>query len=196
MAYEGGRVWETTRIEEGYKANEPIAWKCVTEVEDRYLADHNGHTKGDVVKQTVFGNLIMNGGASVMWERLDTLNPSTSATGAALQGFSSGTCRIGVGASTATAAVTQTDLQSTANKAYKGMDATYPAHTDGTSSSGARQWQVKATFSTAQANFAWNEWAVFNSTTATKRMLNRKVQSLGTKSSAATRSITCTLSLS
>jgi hypothetical protein len=80
--------------------------------------------------------------------------------------------------------------------AYKIMTTGYPTHTTGTSTA-ARSAAFRATFSTAQANFAWQEWALFNSTVAaTRRMLNRKVQSLGTKTSAATRQITLTLTLS
>jgi hypothetical protein len=75
------------------------------------------------------------------------------------------------------------------------MDATYPQHTDGTTS-GAASIVFKSTFGTSDANYAWAEWGVFNSpTAATGRMLNRKVESLGTKSAAATWVITVTLSL-
>lgn len=43
-------------------------------------------------------------------------------------------------------------------------------------------WQ--STFSTSQANFAWNEWGIFNASAA-GTMLNRKTFSGGTKTSAA-----------
>jgi len=75
------------------------------------------------------------------------------------------------------------------------MDATFPSHTDGTSS-GSASIQFKSTFGTSDANWAWAEWGVFNSpTAATGRMLNRKVESLGTKTSAASWAMTVTLSL-
>jgi hypothetical protein len=59
------------------------------------------------------------------------------------------------------------------------MDATYPLHTDGTSSgSASATWS--ATWSISQALWIWNEWALFNSSTAaTGRMINRKVQQFG-----------------
>jgi hypothetical protein len=75
------------------------------------------------------------------------------------------------------------------------MNSTYPLHTDGVTS-GAASAVFQSTFGTAQANWAWQEWGIFNSATAsTGRMLNRKVESLGTKTSAAAWTLTLTLSL-
>ena len=187
------RLTESVRVEDGYAAVQPIQWRCVTEVEDHYLAAHGDHQPGDVVRQVVYGNVLVNRGGTLLFKRLTTLKPSTSATGAALQAYSSGTSRIGVGISTAAAAVTQTALSGTA-PAYQGMSSGYPI-TSTAASTAARTGIFRALFSTAQANFPWNEWALFNSTVAARSMLNRKVQSLGTKTSAATRQITVTLSL-
>ena len=50
----------------------------------------------------------------------------------------------------------------------------------------------KATFDTADANWNWNEWGVFNASTEGV-MLNRKVENLGTKTSSATWVFTVTL---
>jgi hypothetical protein len=47
----------------------------------------------------------------------------------------------------------------------------------------------------SDANFAWQEWAVFNAS-STGRMLNRKVESLGTKTSSAAWTLTVTITLS
>ena len=149
------------------------------------------------MRQTVYGNVLVNGGADVIWERVTTPKPSTSSTGT-ITGAYSTVAAIGVGISTATATAAQTALQGTTaatQTAYKVMAATYPTHTTGTSTA-ARSAVFRSLFSTAQANFAWNEWGVFNSTRSAKRMLNRKVQALGTKTSAATRQITVTLTLS
>lgn len=170
-------------------------WRCQWMVEKVWKAGDHSHEAGDREIVMGEGNLLLNGGASVIWQRLKTKKPSTSSTGAALQGYSTDNARIGVGNSTATAAVTQTDLQG-ASKRYNGMQSGYPSHTDGTSSSGARQILYRALYTTAQANFAWQEWGLFNSTGANKRMLNRKVQSLGTKTSSAQWTFTVTLSLS
>ena len=195
MAFEQSRVQETVTVEDGYRASDGLKWKCVTDIEDRYLAPHGAHRPGDVVRKRYIGNVLVNGGADVIWERLTTLNPATSSTGVVTGAFTTGTSRIGVGISTAAAAASQTDLSATASKAYDGMESGYPSHTTGTSTA-ARSCVFRSLFSTAQANFAWNEFGIFNSTAATRRMLQRKVQSMGTKSSAATRQITVTLTLS
>lgn len=197
MAGDGIRAGESAVLGAHSMGHQGLGWTCDWEVEKRWKADDpvTGRRAGHVERERFRGNLLLNGGASVIWVRLKTRNPSTSSTGAATQAFSTANARIGVGNSTATAAVTQTDLQG-ASKKYNSMSAGYPSHTDGTSSSGARQIQFRALFTTAQANFAWNEWGLFNSTGGSKRMLNRKVQALGTKTSAAQWTFTATLSLS
>ncbi len=69
------------------------------------------------------------------------------------------------------------------------MDATFPTHTGGTNSA-----VFSATFGSGTANFAWNEWAVFNGSTG-NTMLNRKVASLGTKATGSWQlQVTLTLS--
>lgn len=197
MYGDGIRAGESAVLGAHSMGHQGLSWKCDWEVEKKWIGDDplTGRRAGHVERERFAGNLLLNGGASVMWVRLKTRNPSTSSTGAATQAYSTGNARIGVGNSTATAAVTQTDLQG-ASKKYNSMSAGYPSHTDGTSSSGARQIQFRALYTTAQANFAWNEWGIFNSTGANKRMLNRKVQALGTKTSAAQWTFTATLSLS
>lgn len=139
------------------------------------------------------GNLLMYGGASCLWQCL--IGNGTGTAGQALTFFNNGNAAIGAGDSSTAAAATQTDLQASTNKLRKAMDATFPAHTDATTS-GAASTQFKSTFGTSDANWAWAEWGVFNSpTAATGRMLNRKVESLGTKTSAASWAMTVTLSL-
>lgn len=139
------------------------------------------------------GNLLMYGGASCQWETL--IGNGTGTAGQTLTYFNNGNAAIGVGDSTTAEAATQTDLQAATNKLRKGMDATYPQHTDATTS-GAASIVFKSTFGSTDANFAWQEWGVFNSATAaTGRMLNRKVQSLGTKASGTTWVLTITLTL-
>ena len=107
--------------------------------------------------------------------------------------------RIGVGNSTTAASAGQTDLQASSgssNRYFMTMDATYP------SVSGAVA-TFKATFGTADANFAWEEWCVdigtptvSAGTTVNALMLNRKVQSFGTKTSSASWVLTVTATLS
>jgi hypothetical protein len=139
------------------------------------------------------GNLLMYGGASVLWQAL--IGNGTATAGQALTFFNNTQAAIGVGDSTTAAAATQTNLVAATNKLRKAMDATYPQHTDTTSSGGA-SIVFRSTFATTDANFAWQEWGIFNSATdGTGRMLNRKVESLGTKTSAATWQLALTLTL-
>ena len=139
------------------------------------------------------GNLLMYGGVSCLWQAL--IGNGTGTAGQALTYFNNANAAIGVGDSTTAAAATQTDLQAATNKLRKAMDATYPQHTDATSS-GAASIVFKSTFGSSDANFAWQEWIVANSPTAgTGRALNRKVESLGTKASGTTWALTVTLSI-
>jgi hypothetical protein len=135
----------------------------------------------------------MYGGASCQWETL--VGNGTATAGQNLTYFNNANAAIGVGDSTTAAAATQTDLQAATNKLRKAMNATYPQHTDGTTAA-ANTITFQSTFATTDANFAWQEWGVFNSATAaTGRMLNRAVTSLGTKTSASAWQFTVTLSL-
>jgi hypothetical protein len=96
---------------------------------------------------------------------------------------------IGVGTSSTAYAATQTDLLGT--KAYSVVDSAPTIATN--------VLTFVATFGTSEANFAWNEWGVFNSAgvapTGGDIMLNRKVESLGTKTSAQSWEITATLTV-
>jgi hypothetical protein len=140
------------------------------------------------------GNLLVIGGASVQWQTL--IGNGTGTAGQALTFFNNANAAIGVGDSSTAAAETQTDLQAATNKLRRAMDATYPLHTDSTGTAGSKSVAFRSTFATGDANWVWNEWGVFNSpTAATGRMLNRKVENLGTKTSAASWVLTITLSL-
>lgn len=136
------------------------------------------------------GNLLMFGGASTLWQAL--IGNGTGTGGQTLTFFNNANAHIGVGNSNTAAAATQTDLQG-ASKTRKAMDATYPLHTDGVVS-GAATIQFKSTFATGDANYAWEEWGVFNGASG-GRMLNRKVEALGTKTSAASWALTVSLTL-
>lgn len=129
--------------------------------------------------------LLVYGGASALWHRLTG--------GTTVAAFDSTNAHIGVGDSSTAEAVGQTDLSASSNKLRKVVDATYPQHTDGVVV-GAASVVFRATFGTSEANFAWNEWGIFNASTS-GRMLNRKVEALGTKASGSTWVLTLTLSL-
>lgn len=102
--------------------------------------------------------------------------------------FDNTNAHIGVGDGTAAAAVTQTDLQGT-NKFRRPMEASFPDQ-----SQGANVMRFKSSFGTTEANYAWQEWGVFNALSA-GTMMNRKVESLGTKTSAQTWEFTVDIQL-
>jgi hypothetical protein len=87
--------------------------------------------------------------------------------------------RLGVGDSNTAEAATQTGLQAATNKTYKAMDASYPQRTNQTA-----EW--RATFSSSDANYAWEEYTVVNATSDSGKNLNRKISSKGTKASGET----------
>lgn len=105
--------------------------------------------------------------------------------GAGVTAFNNANAHIGVGDSSTAHAVGQTDLQAASNKLRKAMDATYP-------SGGSNVITFRSTYGTSDANFAWNEWGVFNASSS-GTMLNRKVESLGTKTNTQTWQFTVTL---
>ena len=118
------------------------------------------------VEDEVKGNLLLNEGIS---ELLDLMAGEGSPTA-----FNTANARIGVGDSTTAAAASQTDLQAATNKTYKAMNGAYPTRTAQT-----MDWQ--SDFTSGEANYAWQEWVIDNGSGAAKT-LNRKVESLGTKS--------------
>ncbi len=159
-------------------------WRCVTTVRKyREDVDHLrrqfGPEGGERLLETICqpyetrvieGNLGLQEGIQELFKLL---------TGGTATAFSNANARIGVGNGTAAAEDTQTDLQG-GSKAYKAMDATYPLVGD----LADKKVTFRATFGSGEANFAWEEWVVDNGGTGLKT-LNRKVESLGTKSSGS-----------
>lgn len=107
--------------------------------------------------------------------------------------------RLGAGDSATAAAVGDTDLGAVAGSTHRWfqiMDATYPQ-------AGAGVLTFKATFGTADGNFAWAEWGVDIGTptvasgnTVNAVLLNHRIQSLGTKVAGATWALTTTITIS
>lgn len=91
--------------------------------------------------------------------------------------FNSSNARLGIGDGTGAFASEQTDLLGT-NNIRKAMDEGFPTVTPPTVA-------FRATFEPGEANFAWNEWGVFNAASEGV-MLNRIVESNGTKQSNQT----------
>lgn len=108
--------------------------------------------------------------------------------GTAVTAFDNTNARIGVGDSTTAFAASQTDLQASTNKLRKAMDATYPQRA-------TNVLTFRSTFSTSEANYAWEEWGVFNAASGATSMLSRKVEALGTKPSNQTWQFTTTLTI-
>lgn len=160
---------------------------CVRWIAKARLAKYDGDWTGEEIDAglagnpyeiiEVEGNLLMTVGATALWTKL---------TGGAGTVFDNTNAYIGVGDSTTAAAAGQTDLQAATNKFRKVQDATYPQVSTNTC-------VFRATFATGEANFVWNEWAIFNASSA-GTMLNRKVESLGTKTTGSWQ-LTLTLSL-
>lgn len=123
-------------------------------------------------------NLLLTAGASALWNRLAGLGAVTA--------FDATNGRLCVGNGTAAAAVGQTDLQG-ASKTRKLFDA---APTISTNS-----FTAVTTFTTADANHAWEEAGVANAA-AGGVLLNRVVQTFGTKTSSVQWVLTGVLSAS
>jgi hypothetical protein len=113
-------------------------------------------------------NCLLNTGINEMWDLV------TGVVSGASHIFDNAAATIGVGDSATAAAATQTDLQASSNKTYKAMEAGYPTST-------SQKATFKSSFGSSDANYVWNEWVVKQATSAI--CLNRKVESLGTKSS-------------
>jgi|SoiMethySBSTD1v2_1073268.scaffolds.fasta_scaffold02610_10 hypothetical protein len=101
--------------------------------------------------------------------------------------FNNGTARIGVGNSNAAFNAAQTDLQG-ASVQRKLQEPTYPLRA-------ANVLTFRSLFTTAEANFAWEEWGLFNQAAA-GIMLCRKVEPLGTKTSAQSWQLTVSITVS
>lgn len=142
------------------KTADSLHWSCRTVIEK---FDDDGNF---LERKVVEGNILVTAGIALLEDLL---------IGAGGTVFSNANARLGVGDSSTAAAVGQTDLQAAVNKFRRVMEATFPSRTGTTIS-------FKSSFATGEANFAWNEWGVFNAASA-GTMLNRKVESMGTKSS-------------
>lgn len=90
--------------------------------------------------------------------------------------FDAANAYLGAGDSSTAYAAGQTDLQAASNKLRKGMEAGYPQIA-------SNVLTFQSLFGTSEGNYAWNEWALFNAAAA-GTMMSRKVESLGTKTSA------------
>lgn len=206
MNHDLARGHDAAHIGGGIVAHDSIRWQPVARVE-KWDADQLAYVQrrtgilapsGDKLAAYVapyetveaVGNLLTTAG-------LNRITSLIIAGGG--QAATNTSARLGVGNSATAAAVGQTDLQAAAgaaNRQFNVMDATYPTQANGVLT-------FKSTFATGDANFAWAEWCVdvgtptvVNGTVVSALMLNRKVESLGTKTSAGTWALTATITLS
>lgn len=134
------------------------------------------------------GNLLANAGIN----RLEDL-----LIGAGGQAYDNTHCALLVGDTNTAATAADTDLNATVNASNRYaqvMDSTFPSRSSQTLS-------FKATYTTGNANFAWAEWGIAGNTSsgasaATAPLLNHKVTSLLTKTSAVSAAFTVTVVIS
>ena len=100
--------------------------------------------------------------------------------------FTNANARIGVGNGTTVFSAAHTDLQG-ASKVRVGMEDTYPQIA-------TNALTFRSEYGTAVGNFDWEEWGVFNAASEGV-MLNRKVESLGTKAAGSTWVLTVTVTV-
>jgi hypothetical protein len=130
------------------------------------------------------GNMLMYGGAGAIYLRL--------LGGTTVPPFDASNAHLGIGDDNTAEDPEQIDLQAAVNKHYQLVDSVQ--HTDGTDAAAATV-VFTATFGANDGNFAWNEWGIFNAASA-GRMLNRKVETLGTKTVGTTWTLSVTITLS
>jgi len=163
---------------------EKVQWKCRTTVRkfdgdvDEYIALY-GEEEGqrrfyaehapteEIVREE---NVLLRVGIETLWKLLAGLSATA---------YSNANARLGVGNDNTAAQDTDTDLLG-ASTAWKAMEAGYPI----VGALADKKITFRSIFGSAEGNFAWLEWAVDNGAAAHK-LLNRKVENLGTKSSGS-----------
>jgi hypothetical protein len=155
--------------------HEPLGFRGLFVV-TKYEAE--AHARGGSPYEVVEGrNLLLTAGATAIFTRL---------AGTGVTAFDGTNGRLCVGNGTTAVAIGQTDLQG-GSKLRKVFDAAPTVSTN--------SYVAVATFQTTDANFAWEEAGLANSASGAT-LLNRVVQSFGTKTSALTWVLTFSASLS
>lgn len=154
-------------------------WKFAARIE-RFKNDQEV-SKNNPFNVTEFEkNILVNSGINLLLTLL---------AGGGGTAFNNSNAHIGVGDDATAASAAQTDLVAASNKLRKAMNVSYPTY--GTS----QQIVFQADFTGAEANFDWQEFAVFNASSG-GTMLNRKVSDQGTKISGQTWRVTITITIS
>jgi len=140
--------------------------------EEVYRAWRDGVDGCDPTETNVFdGNVLLNEGITALQNLLTDIGSETA--------FSNAAAYLGVGDDNTTAGATDTGLLAATNKDYQPMETSYPSISDQTTT-----W--RSVWTTAEANWAWNEFTVANGSSNAADNLNRKVESQGTKQSGQT----------
>lgn len=151
------------------KREDNARWKCETTIL-KYHEDISPYRRREkefyetfkpYEKRVIHGNILLNMGIREMWKLI---------CGFPADVYDNSATRIGIGDGTTEEDAAQTSLQGT-NTAFHGMGTDYPSLMN-------QMMVFRSNFGTDEANFAWEEWVVDNGITS----LNRKVESLGTKS--------------
>lgn len=127
-------------------------------------------------------NLLLNEGINELFTIICSASSGTK--------FDNTNAYIGVGDSSTAESASHTGLQASTNKLYVAMDGSYPTY--GTSQKAT--W--RSTYTSANGNFAWNEFTVANGNSDSADNLNRKVSSQGTKQSGQTWEISLEITMS
>lgn len=139
----------------------------------------NGHREDKPFDLIEFENLVTNVGGALA---LDAI------IGTAITPFSNANANIGIGDSLTAPAVGQTDLQAAANKLRRAMLATFPSRA-------GQVMTFKSTFAAADANWVWNEIALFNAAAAGTMLSRALVTAPFTKTAGLAIDVTFTLTM-
>ena len=156
------------------KGNHKTMWKL-----EKFENDEAVKSNTPFEVKNIEDNILVNTGINALLTLL---------AGGGGDAFDNDNSYLGVGEDVTAADAGQTDLIG-ASKVRVAMNATYP--TFGTS----QKITFQADFGSAVANFAWNEFAVFNASSG-GTMLNRKVEVEGTKTAGQTWRLSLEISLS
>jgi hypothetical protein len=171
-------VREMHPTHEGVREGDHGRWKADVRV-DKYWGDDRltePEPYETVVKEDV--NILVTNGINILLNALIVAaSPLWNATNA----------RIGVGDSATAATIADTDLNAATNKLRVVVNSIPTVSTN--------VLTAVATFTTGQANYAWQEWGLFNAASGATSMLNHAVVSLGTKTSASAWTITVTITI-
>lgn len=158
------RVRTTVRKFEG-DVDEYIALYGEEEGRRRFYAEHA--PTEEIVREE---NVLLRVGIETLWKLLAGLSATA---------YSNANARLGVGNDATAAQDTDTDLLG-ASTAWKAMETGYPV----VGALADKKITFRSIFGSSEGNFAWLEWGVDNGASAHK-LLNRKVENLGTKSSGS-----------